>query len=74
MRTLQDGVNKNKILMNDSFHEIYRLQYYWSQEKDDVNAYVKGLGQVSMIMHSINAHEVFTMLLMISEMDKLIKS
>ena len=73
-KLLQDGVNKNKMLINESFHEMDRLQYYWSQEMEDVNANVKALGQVSTIMHSINAHEVSTMLLMITEMDKLINS
>ena len=70
---LLDGVNKNKTLINESFHHMDRLQYYWSQELDDVNAKVKGLSELSTIMHSINAHKVSTMLL-ITEMDKLINS
>ena len=73
-QVLLDGVNKNKMLINESFQQMDRLQYYWSQDIEDVNANVKALGQVSMIMHSINAHEVSTILLMITEMDKLIHS
>ena len=73
-QVLLDGVNKNKMLINESFQQMDRLQYYWSQDIEDVNANVKGLGQMSTIMHSINAHEVSTMLLMITEMDKLINS
>ena len=73
-QVLLDGVNKNKMLINESFQQMDRLQYYWSQDIEDVNANVKALGQVSTIMHSINAHEVSTMLLMITEMDKLINS
>ena len=71
-KVLQDGVNKNKMLINESFHEMDRLQYYWSQEIEDVNANVKALGQVAMIMHSINAHEVSTMYKLINSYNVLL--
>ena len=49
-QVLLDGVNKNKMLINESFQQMDRLQYYWSQDIEDVNANVKALGQVSTIM------------------------
>ena len=74
LNVVMDGVKENKALLNESFHNIYNM----GQTMKDIMIRVKTrfdvTSEVVSIMHGINAREVQTMFLVLSELDKLIDS
>ena len=71
-KMIQEGINSNRILINQTFQGLKDFKDSLTDVLDDVKAHIELLGQVMAIMHGINSREINTMLLITSELEKFI--
>lgn len=74
MKIVTEGLRRNRILLNETFNEIDMLRDTLQDAFNDVELQFKVMTQVINIMHGINAREVQSMFLVLSELDKVIDS
>ena len=74
MKIVTEGLRRNRLLINETFHEIDMLHDSFEQVLDNVDHQFHLITQVINIMHGINAREINAMSLIMSELDELIDS
>ena len=74
MKVVTEGLRRNRILLNETFHEIDMLRDSVQDAFNNLELQLKVMTQIINIMHGINAREVQSMFLVLSELDKVIDS